>query len=236
MRYFTNVHDFYNCKEWKTLKQILMQERTNENGELICEYCGKPMLHTYDCIPHHYKIPLTLENVNDPNVSLNKDNLMLVHFKCHNELEKRFCSFERKVFLVVGAPCSGKSSFVKNNATKDDLILDFDNIWEAISVNKRYDKSKRIKPIAFALRECLLEQIKMRSGSWVNCYVISTEPYVMNRKMLSDRIRADETIFMDTKREECIKRLMDEPQGRNIEEYTGFINNYYDNFQSDDLA
>ena len=236
MRYFTKVHDFYKCNEWKKLKQILMQERVNEKGELLCEHCGKPIFHTYDCIPHHYKIPLSLENVNDPNVSLNKDNLMLVHFKCHNEIEKRFCSFQRKVYLVNGAPCSGKSTFVEENATRDDLILDFDKIWESISINPKHIKSNRIKPIAFALRECLLEQIKMRSGSWVNCYIISTEPYVMNRKMLCDRVRADETIFMDAKREECIERLINDPQGRNIEEYTRFINNYYDNFQGDELA
>ena len=61
MRYFTKVHDFYKSKEWKQLKQILMNERLNENGELICEHCGKPILHTYDCIPHHFQIPLTLK-------------------------------------------------------------------------------------------------------------------------------------------------------------------------------
>ena len=236
MRYFAKVHDFYKSKEWQQLKVVLMEKRRNEKGELLCEHCGKPIFKTFDCIPHHYKIPLSLENVNDPNISLNEDNLMLVHFKCHNELEKRFSSYKRSVYLVVGSPCSGKSSWVKENANgQEDLILDFDNLWEAISINDRYIKPNRLKPIAFALRECLLEQIKMRTGSWINCYIISTEPYVMARKRLIDSLGIDEVIFMDTTKEECLKRLHENPNGRNIEEYEQYINNFYDNFQSDEL-
>lgn len=235
MRHFNKIIDFYKSKEWKQLKEILMDERLNEDGELLCEHCGKPMLHTYDCIPHHYKIPLSLENVNDPNVSLNKDNLMLVHFKCHNVLEKRFCKVERKVYLVVGAACSGKSTFVKDNATEDDIVLDFDKIWQMISINSKYKKPNRLKPVAFAMRECLMEQIKMRNGKWINAWIITSDPYVMNRKRLIDSLGIDETIFMDTTKEECLKRLNENPQGRNIEEYERFINSYFDNFQEDEL-
>lgn len=235
MRHITKLHDFYGTPEWKKLKEILMFERQNEEGELLCEHCGKPMMNTYDCIPHHYKIPLTLENVNNPEISLNKDNLKLVHFRCHNELEKRFCSYERKVYLIIGAPCSGKTTFVKENANKEeDLVLDFDSIWQAISVNDRYIKPNRLKPIAFAMRECLMEQIKMRNGKWVNCWIISTEPYVMNRKRLCDSLGINETIFIDTKEEECIKRLYKNPEGRDIKLYEELIRNFYQNFQSDE--
>lgn len=234
MRYFTKVHDFYKSKEWKQLKQILMEKRRNEYGELICEHCGLPIMATYDCIPHHYKIPLTIENVNDANISLNEDNLMLVHFKCHNTLEHRFSSYKRSVYLIVGASCSGKSSWVEQNATEDDLILDFDKIWQMISINPKYKKPNRLKPVAFAIRESIMEQIKMRNGKWINAYILSTEPYVMNRKRLCDSLGVDETIFMDTTREECIKRLYENPQGRDIKEYEEYINNYYDNFQPDE--
>lgn len=235
MRYFTKVKDFYNSKEWKQLKEILMIKRRNQNGELICEHCNEPILHTYDCIPHHYKTPLTIKNVNDPNISLNEDNLMLVHFKCHNKLEHRFSSYERKVYLVVGASCSGKSTWVEKNATEDDLILDFDKIWQMISINPKYKKPNRLKPVAFAIRESLMDQIKMRNGKWVNAYILSTEPYVMNRKRLIDNLGIDEVIYMDTPKEECIKRLYDNPNGRDIEEYTNYINSFYDNFQEDEL-
>lgn len=235
MRYFKNKKQFYNSKEFYNFKTLLIQKRIEQYGDLKCEECGKVLLHRHDTIPHHSKIPLTDENCNDVNISLNEDNIQLVCFKCHNKIEHRFSSYKRSVYLVVGSPCSGKSSWVKENANgQEDLILDFDNIWEAISVNERYIKPNRLKPIAFALRECLMEQIKMRAGSWINCYILTTEPYVMNRQRLINSLGIDEVIYIDTTKEECIKRLHEKPDGRNIDEYTSFINNFYDNFQYED--
>lgn len=235
MKYYKNKQQFYNSKEFYDFKTLLMHKRVNQCGELQCEECGKVLLKRSDTIPHHCKIPLTNENVNDRNISLNEDNIQIVCFQCHNKIEKRFSSYKRSVYLIVGSPCSGKSTWVKENANgQEDLILDFDNIWEAISINKRYIKPNRIKPIAFALRECLMEQIKMRTGSWVNCYILSTEPYVMNRKRLIDSLGIDEVIYMDTTKEECLQRLYKDPNGRSVEEYEQYINNYYDNFQSED--
>ena len=68
--------NFYKSKEWEKLIAVLKLERVNENGEVICEHCGKPIHKKYDCIGHH-KIELTEANVNDPEVSLNPDNVML---------------------------------------------------------------------------------------------------------------------------------------------------------------
>lgn len=236
MRYFQNKKQFYNSKEFYDFKTMLMHKRTNEYGELLCEECGKVLLKRCDTIPHHCKIPLTDENCNDVNISLNEDNIQMVCFKCHNKIEKRFCKVEKKVFLVVGAACSGKTTFVRENANgEEDIILDFDQLWQAISINDKYVKPNRLKPVAFAMRECLMEQIKIRNGKWINAWIISTEPYVMNRKRLCDSLGVDEIIYMDTTKEECLDRLHQNPQGRDIESYEKFINDYYQNFQSDEL-
>lgn len=231
MRYFKNKKQFYDSKEFYDYKTLLMQKRTNERGELLCEECGKLLLKRSDTIPHHCKIPLTDENVNDVNISLNDDNIQLVCFKCHNKIEKRFTKVERKVYLIVGAPCSGKSTFVRENATEDDVILDFDQLWQAISINPKYKKPNRLKPVAFAMRECLMEQIKMRNGKWIDGYILSTDPYVMNRKRLCDSLGIDEVIYMDATKEECLKRLYNDSQGRDIELYEQLINDFYNHFQ-----
>lgn len=235
MKYFKDKKQFYNSKEFYNFKTMLMNKRVNEYGELLCEECGKVLLKRNDTIPHHHKIALTDENINDPNISLNEDNIQIVCFKCHNKLEKRFSSYERKVYLIVGASCSGKTTFIEETATEDDIILDFDKIWQMISINPKYKKPNRLKPVAFAIRECLMEQIKMRTGKWINAYILSTDPYVMNRKRLVDSLGIDEVIYMDTTKEECIKRLYENPQGRNIEEYTQYIEDYYNNFQAEEL-
>ena len=234
LKYITNLHDFYCSKEWQETKQKTWFERLNKNGELICKDCGLPIIKKKDGVLHH-EIELNLQNVNDLSISLNPNNLTWLHHRCHNIRHTRFCSFQRKVYLVVGSPLSGKSTFVKNVATENDLILDFDRLYEAISTSPIHIKNNRIKPVAFALRECLMEQIKMRTGKWLNCYIISTEPYVMNRKRLVDSLGVDEIIYMDETKEECLKRLYENPDNRDIELYKKLIEDFYNNYQPDEL-
>lgn len=103
------LSNFYKSKEWQDLLEVLKLERVNSNGELLCEHCHKPITKAYDCIGHH-EIELTESNVNDYNVSLNKDNIMFIHHKCHNITHERFGCLKQKVYIIYGSPCSGKNT------------------------------------------------------------------------------------------------------------------------------
>ena len=65
---------FYKSKAWQDCREAFFIFRHG-----LCERCGGP-----GKIVHH-KIYLTPENINDPNISLNWDNLELVCQDCHNE-------------------------------------------------------------------------------------------------------------------------------------------------------
>lgn len=225
MRYFTNLQDFYISKEWKQCKEIIRSQRLTEDGFILDEITGKPILRNYDMIFHH-KIELTLANVNEPEISLNPANIQIVTHETHNEIHKRFGFYERKIYLVHGNICSGKTTFVKSVACKDDLIVDMDNIWMAVSNNNRYEKPNRLKPVVFAVRECLLDQIKMRNGNWFCAYIISTNSSPLGRKRLIDRLGVNEVIHIDTPKDICLQRLYDNPNGRNIAEYEAYIEEY----------
>lgn len=235
MRYFNNLQDFYNSKEWQQCKEHIKNKRLTDDGFILDEVTGKPLLRQYDMVFHH-KIELTLANVNDPTISLNPENIMIVSHKTHNELHQRFGFYERKVYLVHGNICSGKSSFVKNIASKDDIILDMDNIWQMVSVNERYQKPKRLNSVVFAIRDCIKEQIRIRNGMWFCAYVITTSPSVLERKRMIERLGVSEVIHIDTDKETCLKRLYDNPNGRNIEEYEQYIIDYDNRFQPDEQA
>ena len=39
-----SLYDFYRTKKWERFRQALINERTNKNGEIKCEKCGKPIV------------------------------------------------------------------------------------------------------------------------------------------------------------------------------------------------
>lgn len=211
------IHAFYNSSAWRKLIDALRIERVNENGELICAYCGKPILKKYDCIGHH-KIELTEENVNDYSISLNPDKVDLIHFKCHNLIHQRFEGREQSVYIVYGAPCSGKTTWVQQNANNDDLILDLDDIWECICKADRFHKPKRLASNVYGIRDCIIDQVRTRTGMWRNAFIIGTYPLRTDRDRLCDMLQAA-LVFIDTPAEECLQRAPNEQWREYIEEW-----------------
>lgn len=219
---FNCLSDFYRSGTWSKFRQVTINERLTADGLIICEHCGKPIYKPYDLILHHIE-HLTEENVNDASISLNPENISLVHHRCHNELHERFGfgSGTRHVYLVYGAPCSGKTAYVHSVAQRHDLIVDMDSIFECISVNDRYDKPDSLKAIAFKVRDALLDSIKVNHGRWFNAYVIGGYPMASERERLCQALRAEE-VFIDTSYEECIANSKEKPS-----EWVKYIDDWF---------
>lgn len=225
---------FYRSREWEKLLAILKLERINKADSILyCEHCGKPLVHKYDIIGHH-KTELTEANVNDVNISLNPDNIALIHFRCHNEIHQRYGYEQQKVYIVYGSPLAGKTSFVRENSNKDDIILDIDNIYNMININNdKYYKSNRLKSNVFIIRDCILDMIKCRTGKWRNAWIIGTYPLPMDRKRLMDATGA-ELIHIDTDKEECLRRLYNDPERHQvITQWEQYINDYFNKYKEE---
>lgn len=221
---FQSAKALYKSKQWRDLLEKIKLERVSENGELLCGHCGKPILKKYDCIGHH-SIELTADNLNDYSVSLNPDNIQLIHFECHNQIHERFEGFTQTVYLVYGAPCSGKSSWVRDVATNDDLILDVDRIWKSISVCGEYEKPNRLKKNVFGIRDCVIDQIRTRTGMWKNAYIIGGYPLRSERDRLCDLLNA-EPIYIEATKEECLERAW----GGRPEAWKQYIEDWFLNY------
>ena len=203
---FKNLAQFYNSDELRNFHKKLISDRTNkQDGILYDEITGKPLIKKFDIVAHH-KIPLTLSNVNDFSISLNENNVILISQETHNKEHSRFGYVtERKVYLVYGAPCSGKTTFVNSIKGNSDIIVDIDNIWQCIT-GKRYEKPKALNTNAFMLRDCLLDMIKTRAGKWERAFIIEGGAVKSDRERKLALYGA-EPIYIDTDREECLKRL-----------------------------
>ena len=222
-----DLSTFYQSKEWRKLLDVIKTERVNSEGFIICEHCGKPIVKAYDIIGHH-KIELNNENVNDAMISLNPENVALVHHSCHNRIHDKLGYATRQVFLVYGSPLAGKQTWVKDNASEGDLIIDMDSIWQCVSGCKRYVKPNRLKAIVFKTRDMLIESVKYRYGKWNAAYIIGGYPYAAERERLIKDLGARE-VFIDTDKAECIRRLQ-EDKDRNTEEYQRYIEEWFERY------
>ncbi len=220
--------DFYSSKQWEQFRKVIILERLHDDGLTYCEYCQKPILKPYDCIAHH-KIALTDFNINDTNISLNPENIMLVHHRCHNLIHNKLGKPQQNVYIVYGSPCSGKSTYVRDNMEVGDLIVDMDNIWQSISGLDRYTKPNQIKSIVFGVRDYLIDCIRTRQGKWSTAWVIGGYPYHSERIRLSRSLNA-RLIHIDTPIDECMNRLINCDDGRNIDDWKKFIEDYFKNF------
>ncbi len=224
-----NLYGFYRSKEWENLRQIIRLERVNENGQNICEHCGQPIIKAYDCIAHH-KRELTEANFRDVNISLNPDNIALVHHACHNAIHEKTGYKAPKVFIVWGSPLSGKTSYVQSVARYGDIILDIDKLWAAISGRPEYEKPNRIRENVFALRDTMLTMIEQRRGYWQTAYVVGGYALPSERERLANRLNA-ECIYIDTSKEECFQRLADCRDGRKKNEWERYISEWWETFE-----
>ena len=219
-----SLYNFYRSKEWENLLKVLKLERVDTQGNIICAHCGRPITRAYDCIGHHV-IELTEENYTDANISLNPDNIQLVHHKCHNIIHNKLGYAQRQVFIVYGSPLSGKSSYVAEAMSEGDLIIDLDSIWQCVSGCDRYVKPNRLKSVVFSVRDNLLESVKYRRGKWLNAYVIGGYPFKAERDRLVDTLGARE-IYIDTDKDTCLTRLY-ESEGRDVTEWERYINDWW---------
>lgn len=213
---------FYRSPEWIAFRNVVINERLNDEGYVICEHCGKPIIKAYDIIAHHSKTYLTEDNVNDAEVALNPDNIQLVHHICHNHIHDKLGYKDKKIYLVYGAPYSGKHTYVNSIADKSDLIISMDRIWQCIG-----GKDGRKNAIAFAMRDKLIECVKYRLGKWNTAYIIGGYPLIGERQRICRELGAEE-IFIDTSKEECILNMIHSDRDINPGEYKKYIEEWFE--------
>lgn len=217
----------YTSNVWRDLLTIIKLERANERGQIICEFCGRPITRAYDCIGHH-TIVLDESNYMDASISLNPDLIQLVHHRCHNIIHNKLGYADRQVYLVYGSPLSGKTSWVKENMNEGDFIIDMDNIWQCLSGCDRYVKPNRLNQNVFGIRNQLIDMVRVRYGKWLNAYVIGGYPLISERERLIRSLNA-RPVFIDTPKEECFKRL-ECCDDRDKEVWTQYIEDWWEKY------
>ena len=199
-----------------------------------CQHCGEMIGRASDITLHHIR-ELTPENYQDANLSLNPENIKIIHKECHNKLHRRYQgqnTTERQVYLVYGPPLSGKNTFVQDRMELGDLIVDMDLIYRALSMLELYNKPDSLLPNVRGVWNTLLDQVKTRYGRWTHAWVIGGFAEKYRREKMAADLGA-EMIFCDVAQEECLKRLeLDTHRSSQREEWAGYIRKWFDEYRA----
>lgn len=222
------IHAFYCRKDYLGLAQAC---KIKSGG--VCAKCGG-VFDISELRPHH-KVELTLDNIDDVNVTLNPDNIEVLCHDCHNAAHKRFgyAVGAKHVYLVYGSPCAGKTTYVNSVATRNDLIVDLDKIHRAICICGLYDKPDATKRVAFNVRDYLLDEVRTATPrrKWQDAYIIGTYPDRIDRDVFVQDYGA-EIVHIDTSKEECIKRAYQDIERTSIRDAViGWINAYWERYR-----
>ena len=210
------LSDFYHSTDWYRFRKSYLAERIARDGELVDDYTGRPILHDYDAVLHHVN-PLTEENYMDASVALNPDNIMLLTHVSHNRIHEKGGGKRHSVYLVWGAPKSGKTRWTHENASQGDLICEIERLYQAIGADAI---EGRYKAVAWKLWDTLIDCIRTRYGKWDNAYVVGTFPYMGERERMIQLLGAEE-VHIDTDEATCLSRCITEQEEYYVKDWFG---------------
>lgn len=224
---------FYNSQAWINFRQVQISEsiKKNPKHELICAYCHEPITNPVDAILHHCNTELTRENVDNADISLNPNNVMLVHNRCHNKIHHRWGNIvEHNVYLVYGPPMAGKKTYVKERIQRGDLVVDMDLIYTAVSLMPIYDKPNELLTNVFGIHNLLIDNIKTRYGKWNTAWIIGGYEDKYKREHIIKELGAV-PIFLDISKEECKRRLKNDVDRQyRIDEWMRYIEKWFERY------
>ncbi len=225
MAKYAILKSFYASIEWQTLRMVLIGQRG-----LHCEYCTGIVARSSELTLHHI-IELTPENVNDAMISLNPDNIMIVHHECHNKIHNRFgYQASNGVNIIYGPPMSGKNTYVKHHLSRGDLVVDMDRLYSAVTMLPYYDKPDGVFSNVIGIHNLLIDNIKTRLGKWNSAWVIGGYADKYKRERLANDLGAD-LIFCNVSQDECLRRLdADEDRRYRKDEWKKYIAKWFEQY------
>ena len=104
--------------------------------------------------------------------------------------------------VVIGAPCSGKSTHINKISNEGDVLIDYDKIAMSIGASASHESKDSIREVALAMRFRAID--KILNGVEADSYIIHTSP---SDELMEKYVNANAFFTMlSTTEQECKER------------------------------
>lgn len=103
-----------------------------------------------------------------------------------------------RIIVVVGPPCSGKTTLVRERKRDGDIVIDWDAIGVALGSTEEHRHHPALMPFIAEARDALLARLLTRENDIAHAWIITTGN--------TAEMIYHERIVMDTPVDECLRR------------------------------
>ena len=121
------------------------------------------------------------------------------------------------ITVVTGAPCAGKSFYVREMALAGDIVVDMDLIAMALTVQvgEDHDYPNEVRVVARAARKAAVrEALQVGQVSRRNVWIVHTRPpaeWLRIYRSVNARVKV-----IDPGRDVCLSRLAERPKSQHV--------------------
>lgn len=155
------------------------------------------------------------------------NNLQGLCKSCHNSKSgKEAHEKYTKIYVVHGAPCSGKTTKVKQAVRSGDLVIDIDKIFEALSFQDLYKKDKTLVGMVLDVRDFIL--FKLREPNKIKrCWLITTANNQSKIDALTKGLNVVEQFHVIADKSTCEKYLQQDGTRKDKYVHQSNIDRYF---------
>ena len=133
------------------------------------------------------------------------------------------------VYLISGAPGSGKTTYVQQHRQPGDLIIDMDTIASALTGDdSAHPDYGTVLDVAIAVRNAVYNIIERGAGNWNRAFVITSSGNKETIDALAKQLHAT-VHYMETPKEECKRRIAADKTRKNKETLYNLIDKWFEN-------
>lgn len=138
---------------------------------------------------------------------------------------------DKEVFIICGAPGSGKTTYASQHHQPGDLIVDMDTIVAALTGDETaHPDYENIRDVAIAVRNTLYNIIKNGTGDWKRAFVITSSMNDGAVIALAKQLHAT-VHYMETTKEECKRRIANDKTRQDKELFYNLVDEWFKNHE-----